>query len=155
MTDELLRAYLEGEPPFGGQTCSVDGLNHEELWRSYRAAALCLPVSEPLWQCADWHWHDGFVTPRQPLPSSEFLAWLESPVLFFEAWKAEDYVHRAVYPDDLSWYLRFYLWEDPAQGDCGLDFSGPDSLVESVRAATGGMVRPAVEWFSERGHSGF
>ena len=155
MTPELASAYHDQRPPFDGVTLVADNLGPEDLWRGYRAAARCLSRTDRLWQCADWHWHDGFITPAKALAWDEFCEWLESPERLVAAWETEDHVHRAVFPDDFRWLLRFYLWEFPGPDDkLGFDVSGPSELIEAVRQAVGlenVRVENSIEWFAASG----
>ena len=134
MTEELAKALESGAPPFHGRTCIVRNLSLTQLWTCYKLIQQLLlsrPTAE-LWQCADWHWHDGFITPPKGLTSTAWKSWTESPNSLAQAWAAEDYVHRGVYPNDLAWYLRFHLWEDLDMADFSLDISGTNELIEQL-----------------------
>jgi len=162
MTVELSVAYVNGCSPFDGATILLEGLDAAPLWNAYRLIASRL-LAEPnpvgLVQAADWHWHDGFVTPGESLAQAEWRRWIESPSTLMAAWRAEDYVHRGVFPTNLAWYLRFHLWEDLDHGDFGLDFTGPLDLVRNLTASLNlkgispVMMDNPLPWFRRSGHT--
>jgi hypothetical protein len=71
-------------------------------------------------------------------------------------------VDRGVYPDDLSWYLRFLCQEFHEQNDDFLiDLSGDEALIRTLAEALDNSVGVLIkvndsqEWFYQNGHTGW
>jgi len=164
VTQELALAGYGGRSPFHAETVVFKGLDLETLLECHRLA-FSLLTSEtshsPYMEVQDWHEHDGIVTDGHPLELRVWASRLESPRTLAEAWRAEDYCHRTVYPADLSWCLRYKLWEDLGEkaNHMEMDFSGDSDVVTALaevvrdRLAVDGKVSKSTDWFQESGQT--
>ena len=113
MNEELERRWRSDTLPFDGHTLATeDGVPALDVRRFLIKAIECLePIhgSSKLYKIDDWHEHDGFVTSATPVTWSELRSWLASDQRLFIARSGEVDVYVGIYPEDYSFYLRFYL----------------------------------------------
>ena len=171
MTPQLARAGYQSTPPFHGDTCEVKSLSLDQLWHCYKLAVslVTAATTQAVYRSAqDWHRHAGFITESSELSAADWAAWLDSSESLLNAWQAEDWCHRTVYPQDLAWCLRFQCWEDFGKkplskhtSDFALDLSGDPSLVKEFadriqeRYRIEPVLKSSSEWFIKSGHTEF
>lgn len=90
-------------------------------------------AKQTLYTFDDWHQHDGFVTERQVMDWMVLQAVCESEAAMIASRQGDTYVHRAFYPEDHGFLLRYDVSDD---GIVGADFTGSMDLTASAAMIT-------------------
>lgn len=139
--DKILeQRWQTAAPPFDGDCLHLGNpVRLKELRTFLVSISGVLQRTRPsaLFRFDDWHVHDGFVTQRSSTDWDAINKVLSDDESLYAARQGDDYVQQAIYPDDLSFLLRFYVLDDEevespgSWGTC--DLCGPSALIESVQ----------------------
>ena len=116
--------------PFAGDCLYTHDLVTVEGLRA--VLAVTVPVlaagrdTEPLYTFDDWHRHDGYVTERRVVDWGELKDLTRSADRLLRSRQGDTYVHRAYYPADLSFLLRYDVPDEESGDGCG--FAGAFDL---------------------------
>src|SRR5262245_12375557 len=111
---------FDGDIPFTDDPISVQDLRNilavivPELQVDYTA--------QSLYTFDDWHQHDGYVNQRQPAEWSSLTEVTQSLDALIALRQGDTYVHRSYYPEDLSFLLRYDVFDEDSGDESG--FSG-------------------------------
>ena len=170
MDAELEQRWRAGMAPFDGVTLFVAEILRPPALRLALLAVIGrLKVVFPearLFRLKDWHQHDGYVTRAEPTRWEELESWCATEETLYAAQAGDTYVRVGVFPEDRTFYFRFYVEEHTSfgpqkglsyhEGDGDFDLTGSPDLVEAVAAALrergmGGLeTAPAREFFDAR-----
>ncbi|MEM7231195.1 MAG: hypothetical protein AAF517_03420 [Planctomycetota bacterium] len=164
MNVELRRRLLAGEAPFDGEVLCAKETEAVALIRlALRPIVRGLRATAPsavLYRLQDWYAAGGPVTTGSVTSWDLVESWLRSDQSLFLARTGEEGIPLGIYPDDYSFYLRFYVDHEVLPGqslDGSYDVCGSGELLEDLREALraddvlGWDSRDAVSYFGVSG----
>ena len=116
---ELDRRWRNKLPPFDGITIYPPDYLPLPVARAALTAIIEFLQTEygqsRLFQLADWHELDGFISVPQATSWVEVRSWLVSDAALSAASPGDTWVYRGLYSEAGSFYLRFYIPEERDQ----------------------------------------
>jgi hypothetical protein len=119
MDEVLNNRWLNEEQPFDGITLYTVGFIPLEHLRNVLLTTIQLlckdRVNNPFFTLHDWHEHDGVILPAKVTTWKEIIQILESEDSLYESSACDTYVSVGIYPEEVDFYLRYYI---PEPHDC-------------------------------------
>ena len=137
------------QPPFDGDCVVAAGsLTVDEL-REILNVTVCILRNRnaglTLYSFDDWHQHDGFITRRRSSHWADIEHACSSRDSLIAFRQGDTWVHRAFYPENLAFLLRFDIGDEPARDGssfCGaFDLCADSETLHAVLAAVSAHLR--------------
>ena len=148
--DALLdERWRTAQPPFDGDCLVADGsLTVDELREILNVTVSVLRnrnAGLTLHSFDDWHQHDAFITERRPSDWADIERAGSSRDSLIAFRQGDTWVHRAFYPENLTFLLRFDIGDEPARDGstfCGaFDLSADSETLHEVLGAISANLR--------------
>jgi hypothetical protein len=134
--------WQTGLSPFDGDILfSDDPISVQDLQAILAVIVQELEVNyatQNLYTFDDWHEHDGYVTERRPTEWSSLAAVAQSADALIASRQGDTYVHRSYYPKNLSFLLRYDVFDEESRDTIGFsgsfDLSADSTMIAKVFA---------------------
>lgn len=104
----------------------------------------------------DWHNHDGFITPEQPVSWKEAISWTDDIPRLRNSCSDDWCVHTLLFSENHAFCLRYWLDDDEG---CLFDLSTERTLLEDIASSLRAdgvslTIEPAAKDYFDRGWAG-